>query len=226
MVQRLLGISFALTIAALLLGCSTPLPPPPPDPLQLFQFEGGPLPRTLNESLRALERTLPAAIWVKMRTGAEKDMIEYWDTIGRWIRNEWLMGLRIQPKPLTEWFQKQYEMHDADEISSVILTSFWRYLNDRPADVEGQIREARRQAEAQKVYEERRRQLMLKAGRAISASRLGWRLDPATVPSVSLPIRHSDDFSIQARYLEPFRNGLLTTGRQFAPDAGLTIGRI
>ena len=211
----------ATVAAALLLGaCSAPQLPPPPDPPRSFDGSGAQeaLPRTLEESVQVLERTLPADLQVQMRSGSENDMIRHWDTVGRGIRNNWLMG--NQPKPLREWFKQQYDVHDAEDISWIILASFWRHVNDRPLDVEGQLRERQKQAEARKLQAEKHRQQLLIAGRAISASRVGWSLDRRPAPNVSLPVRRSDEASVRVRYLTRFRHGLLVTGKHFAADAG------
>jgi hypothetical protein len=71
-----------------------------------------------------------------MRAGSEADMIEYHHGLGTWIRNSW--GLWSQG-PLYWHFQLMGLEHP-DDMSGVILTSFWRHLHDRPLDVEGQVR--------------------------------------------------------------------------------------
>jgi hypothetical protein len=148
--------------AALLLGsCSAPQPPLPPD--SPWTFDGAqPIPRTVAESVRMLERTLPVDMQVQMRSGSEKDMIRYWDTLGRWIRNNWLMG--DQPKPLHEWFKQHYDLHDSEDISWIVLASFWRHINDRPLEVDAQVLERRRRAEARALQTEKLRQQLLSEG--------------------------------------------------------------
>ena len=71
-------------------------------------------------------------------------------------------------------------MHDAEAISRIVLTPFWVTRTIGPVDLEGQIREARKQAESLKADGERRRRHMLVARRAISASSLGSRFDFAS----------------------------------------------
>lgn len=145
-------VLFAVGVLAvvLLAGCSAPETPPAPEPPRRFdETFRAPLPRTLEESLKALEHTLPAKLQVKMRTGSEPDMIQHWFAVGRCIRNNWLMG--NEPKPLRQWFRNEYGVRDAEDASWIILMSFWRHVNDRPLDVEGLLLDLHKQAEAQRV---------------------------------------------------------------------------
>jgi hypothetical protein len=55
---------------------------------------------------------------------------------GRWMRNTW--GLWAGSK-LKDWFLERGIEH-ADDMSGIILTSFWRHLNDKPINLEEQIK--------------------------------------------------------------------------------------
>lgn len=56
--------------------------------------------------------------------------------LGRFLRNEW--GLWSGSK-LQIWF-KERGIHHADDMSGIILTSFHRRLNDKPLDLDDQIK--------------------------------------------------------------------------------------
>jgi hypothetical protein len=131
----------ALGCVALLAGCAAPQAPAAPDPPPLFTADQFRLPATLAESLRALERLLPADVQAAMRQGREDQMLDYHHPVGRWIRNEWLDG--FGEKPLRRWFEHTHRVQYSDDMSGIVLRSFWRQLNDRPLDVEDQAREVR-----------------------------------------------------------------------------------
>lgn len=61
----------------------------------------------------------------------------YHHGLGRWIRNNW--GLWKQEGPLYDWLV-QLGLHHADDMSCVLLKSFWRHLHDKPLDIEGQVK--------------------------------------------------------------------------------------
>jgi hypothetical protein len=93
-------------------------------------------PRTLDECFVVLAKKLPPETLQRMRSGSEPDMIEYHHGLGTWIRNNW--GL-WSCGPLYQYFHR-IGLEHPDDMSGVIFTSFWRYLRDKPLDVEGQVR--------------------------------------------------------------------------------------
>jgi len=56
-------------------------------------------------------------------------------SVGRHLRNTW--GL-WHNSVLAKWFQARGIRH-ADDMSGIILDSFWRVVNNRPVDLDGQI---------------------------------------------------------------------------------------
>jgi hypothetical protein len=90
----------------------------------------------LEECLVVLGKSLPPETLADMRARPEKDMILYHHGLGTSLRNEW--GLWAGG-PLYRHFAGRGLVHP-DDMSGVILHSFWRYLHDRPLDVEGQIK--------------------------------------------------------------------------------------
>jgi hypothetical protein len=55
--------------------------------------------------------------------------------VGMCIRNDWELWWG---SPLAKWFYER-EIYHADDMSGIILDSFYNYLLKRPIDIEGQI---------------------------------------------------------------------------------------
>lgn len=183
-----------------------------------FDSPAGPgrRPHNLDESLRALEQVLPTDLQLTMKHGSERDMIRYWDDVGRWIRNSWILGNERQP--LKEWFEATYGLHTADEISGVVMTSFWRYLNDRPLDVDAQIHPSAEQRQAWAREREAQQERMTRESAALNASRTTWEFENVAGAPVTLPRRRTDDASVTARYLAAYGHGVFVTSKYFRPD--------
>ena len=96
------------------------------------------IPKDLDSALEELKIALQPELLVKMKKGAEEDMIQYHFDVGLWLRNNW--GLR-RGSALASWFNAR-GVKDPDNMSGVILTSLWRDLNDKPLDLDAQLKEA------------------------------------------------------------------------------------
>ena len=72
----------------------------------------------------------------KIQDGKEADMIQYHMGLGMWIRNNWGLwkGLR-----LAKWFNTQ-GIEVPDDMSGIILTSFWRHLHGKPIQLDEQVK--------------------------------------------------------------------------------------
>ena len=71
-----------------------------------------------------------------MRVGTEDDMTQYHMGLGMWMRNNW--GLWGGSR-LAAWFNAQGINHP-DDMSGIILDSFWRYLNGKPIKLDEQVK--------------------------------------------------------------------------------------
>jgi len=105
---------------------------PTPDPEGPF---GVYVPKDLDDVCAELGRMLPSKLVRKIRTGTEEDMTQYHLNLGLWMRNNW--GL-WKGSRLSEYFNRQGIVHP-DDMSAIILCSFWRHLNSKPVDLEGQV---------------------------------------------------------------------------------------
>jgi len=70
-----------------------------------------------------------------MRDGSEDDMGKYHMSLGLWMRNNW--GL-WKEGPLYDDLSARGLFHP-DDMSGLILTSFWRQLHNQPLEIEAQI---------------------------------------------------------------------------------------
>ncbi|HLG28286.1 MAG TPA: DUF6794 domain-containing protein [Paenisporosarcina sp.] len=93
------------------------------------------IPTNLDECFEALLRIAHPEDIETIKAGSEDDMCQYHHGIGTWIRNNW--GL-WHGGPLQDYF-KQMGLWHADDMSGLILQSFWCYLKGIPLDVEGQV---------------------------------------------------------------------------------------
>jgi hypothetical protein len=72
----------------------------------------------------------------RFKEDSEEDAVaKYHFGFGQWMRNNW--GLWTGSK-LKDWFVAKGIKH-ADDMSGIILVSFWRHVNDKPIDLEAQI---------------------------------------------------------------------------------------
>jgi hypothetical protein len=111
-------------------------PPPPPEPPPVRDLSQAAAPRTLEEALTTLQQHVPASIYLDFaQSYAESVAYRYHDSLGRWIRNNW--GL-YQGGPLCNDLRARGLVH-ADDMSGVILTSFWRQLHDQPLKMKEQV---------------------------------------------------------------------------------------
>lgn len=94
------------------------------------------IPENLEDCFKELERMLSSELIEEMKFAEEKKMIKYHRGLGMWMRNNW--GLRSGSR-LSKYF-RDMEIRHPDDISGIILNSFWRYLNSEPMKLEKQIK--------------------------------------------------------------------------------------
>ena len=94
------------------------------------------IPQDLDDCFVQLKKLLKSEDIEKMRGGTEEDMNQYHFGLGMWMRNTW--GLWGGSR-LAKWFNAQGIKHP-DDMSGIILDSFWRYLNKKPIKLDKQIK--------------------------------------------------------------------------------------
>jgi hypothetical protein len=97
------------------------------------------IPSNLSECFRQLDKIMSEAEDADWFKSAEEDeaVIQSHHGLGRWIRNNW--GLWSQDTKLFEYFTN-LGLHHPDDMSSVILTSYHRHLNDKKLSLDEQIK--------------------------------------------------------------------------------------
>lgn len=93
------------------------------------------IPTNLDECIQACYQIATDEDLEDIRARPEEDMIEFHHTIGRWMRNEW--GLWTGG-PLKDYFLNLGLWHP-DDMSSLILKSFCRYVKSYPLKIEEQV---------------------------------------------------------------------------------------
>lgn len=93
------------------------------------------IPSNLDECFLILLEMATEDQLTEFRGCTEKDLVTYHMGLGRWMRNEW--GL-WSGGSLKDYFEKLGLCH-ADDMSGVILTSFHKYLHNRPIVLEEQV---------------------------------------------------------------------------------------
>lgn len=92
-------------------------------------------PRNLDECFDKLEKIAPLVTKIFREASDEAVVSEFHFTLGQSIRNEW--GL-WKGSRLRKYFEKLGLGHP-DDMSGIILTSFFRHLHERDIDLKGQV---------------------------------------------------------------------------------------
>jgi hypothetical protein len=102
----------------------------------IVNSKGQYIPRDLDDALSEVDRIMGDKGRAQILQATEDDMIWYHMGLGMWIRNNWGLwgGLR-----LAKYFN-QLGIYHPDDMSGIILDSYWRKLHNKPIDLEGQIR--------------------------------------------------------------------------------------
>jgi hypothetical protein len=95
------------------------------------------IPKNLNESFEQLNKLLRKKDIASIKSVESEDgLAKYHIGLGRWIRNNW--GLWSGSR-LSKYFNK-LGIHHPDDMSSIILESYWRNLNGKPLHLEEQVK--------------------------------------------------------------------------------------
>jgi len=99
------------------------------------------VPKSITESVAELKRTLPPATVSRWRSSPESIISDSNLSLGTWVRNQWIRGK--SSNSLSKYFLSQ-GVYSPDDMSFVILTSFWRDLHGQPMNIEKQLAEVRK----------------------------------------------------------------------------------
>jgi hypothetical protein len=95
------------------------------------------VPKTLEECFEKLKVLIVEDLKVFKET-KEKDLSRFHFTLGMWIRNNWKLWSE-EVHPLKKYFLDLGLFH-ADDMSHIIIVSFWRHLNNKPLEVKTQVK--------------------------------------------------------------------------------------
>lgn len=90
------------------------------------------IPVDLRDCFQEFDKMLPISLRQQIQDSSETDLSLDHFGLGMWMRNNW--GLWSSASPLKQYFVG-IGVHHADSISSLILSSYWRYLNGKPLDL-------------------------------------------------------------------------------------------
>ena len=99
---------------------------PTPDPNSPTNFY---IPSDLQGCFWELDSALPASMREDIRACKEANLVRHHFGLGMWMRNNW--RLWSAESSLKQYFDSQ-GIHDADDASRMILTSYWQHLNQKP----------------------------------------------------------------------------------------------
>lgn len=94
-------------------------------------------PNTLEEAIEGLKEVLGDDYFDDFKNGSEDDVITWHNDLGRWIRNRWDLWAG---GALADYF-KSHGITHPDDMSGIILTSAHRQWNNKPVELEAQIKE-------------------------------------------------------------------------------------
>ena len=96
------------------------------------------IPENMEECFEELNKILTNNEIKEFKTKKEEDtIVKYHNGLGRYIRNKW--GL-WNDSVLCNWF-KNLGIYHADDMSSIIILSFWRHLNKKPICIDDQVKD-------------------------------------------------------------------------------------
>ena len=183
-----------------------------------------PVPTTLTQALDALSRGLSGAQVHALQQANERDAVRIGSSehdVGPWIQSHW--GLPANDLLFGEL--SRLGLRDPNDISDAVLTSFWRRLHAQRQDLVAQLQLAHetrkadretREADRRRMvdFEERRRHEIDQQEARIRSMVMGITLAVARVPRITLARRATS--GLKARYLAPFRGGVMLAVRSFA----------
>ena len=117
------------------------------------------VPKDLEDCFVELKKMLPSKLMKKIKSREEFNIAEYHHGLGTWIRNSWGLwgGSRLR-----DYFQN-IGIHHPDDMSSIILLSFHRHLNDEEIRLSKQVKFYQKYWEIiPKIFEKRKKEKIFK----------------------------------------------------------------
>jgi len=93
-------------------------------------------PSNLEEAFLVLKKELDPADQIEIMNMPKEKLCRFHHGLGRWIRNNWELW---KGGPMTKYFN-ELGIHHADDMSGIIIESFWHHLKNEPLDLDNQIK--------------------------------------------------------------------------------------
>lgn len=141
------------------------------------------MPNNLDECHWYLDELLSQSDQEKLKHTPEEELDQYQVSLGSWIQNVWLQD---ESTPLSEYLD-QLGVHDPDHMSSIVIRSYWCYLNQRPFDLLGMIamyQEVEKQREEQRQIAEQKEKEFQER---VQQNRVTLTVLPGTPSEVTIP---------------------------------------
>jgi hypothetical protein len=170
------------------------------------------IPTTLAEAHAELERGLsPETLAEIDALPSEAGTARYHMDVGLWMRNRWLWRGSLLRKQMEE-----SGFTHPDDMSAVILATFWRKRHGQDVRLEELAAAQRKAIEDERRAEEERKIRIRQAKVKVREIMMGLRCEPRDVPTVEIPTRSG----LSVTFLCPFRDGVFLTtccpGRLFS----------
>jgi len=94
------------------------------------------IPKDLDDSLVKLDGILSTENIEKIKDSKEEDLVQFHMGLGLWIRNSWRLWANSR---LKKWFNAK-GIHHPDDMSGIIIDSYWRKLNGKPIALDEQVK--------------------------------------------------------------------------------------
>jgi hypothetical protein len=114
-----------------------------------MQPYGGKYPKNLDDAITLIAATLPVTEVAKIANLSEREFMSMTHHgLGQHLRNSWLLWWYPE-NSILNWpqtcpdivkFFNEKGIYHGDDISSIILTSFYRKFQNRDIDLDGQVR--------------------------------------------------------------------------------------
>ena len=92
------------------------------------------IPATLDECYKALDKELDEKTKNEIKNAGVEDLSKYHFGLGQWIRNNWIYATEDR---ISKFFLDKGIKHP-DDMSSIIITGYYYYLNNAPYNFEAE----------------------------------------------------------------------------------------
>lgn len=93
------------------------------------------IPEDIEDCIDELDQMLPEELSEEIKEKTEEELIEYHFSLGVLLRTIWNLWGETR---LAEYF-RELEIFHPDDMSMIIITSYYRYLHDQPLKLDEQI---------------------------------------------------------------------------------------